>query len=56
MSKSYTDLFTDFSSNDWSPIQNDFQPENAFKKFSTEIEKNFEICLSFSNKDEKRHL
>ena len=42
MSKNNIELFKQkLSSNDWSPIQNDYQPESAFKKFSTEIEKKF---------------
>ena len=50
MSKNNIELFKQkLSSNDWLPIENDFQPESAFKKFSTEIQNNFETCFPFVN-------
>ena len=50
MSKNNIESFKEkLSSNDWSPIQNDFQPERAFNKFSSEIEKHFETCFPFTN-------
>ena len=58
MSKNNIDLFKQkLSSNDWSSIQDDFQPENAFKKFSTELENNFETCFPFVNvKQNRRYI
>ena len=55
MSKNNIELFKQkLSSNDWSPIQNDYQPESAFKKFSTEIEKKFETCFPFKNVNQNK--
>lgn len=56
MSKTNIDLFKQkLLQNDWLPILNDFNPENAFSKFSTEIEKNFEKCFPFKDfKQDKR--
>ena len=50
MSKNNIELFKQkLSNNDWLQIENDFQPESAFKKFSTEIQNNFETCFPFVN-------